>query len=856
MKIPVMILPASMPARPSREPLTFGVPLPRGAVQAPGPWAFVDAGGRIGRADTVVLDRWGDGSARWVLVDTQIEPAMSREAGAVIDTAPSAGALANPGHRIRIIETADTVVVETGAARFTMRRGGRVPFDQVDIDGAPTLEADASGGLVVTDATGHRATARIEATTVEHRGDVRAAIRVDAGVKAGGGRRLVAVTRIEFFAGLAAARIRCTIRNPDRATHPGNYWDLGDPGSLLLKDVSMAWTLAPRDGETRVALSAETTAPWTAGSSPLELYQDSSGGENWLSTNHVNRERRVPNAFRGYRLRFGRDESAGLRATPAAGLSSGPARMGAAVPAFWQNFPRAIEVRDRTLVVRFFPGQHADLHELQGGEQKTHELYAAFGPDAGAGGPLDWGRAPTRAMASASWIESTGAVDFLAPLDAGHAAIVDAAIEGPDTFDHKREIIDQYGWRHYGEIYGDHEAVGHTGLAPLVSHYNNQYDPVAGFALQFLRTGDVRWYAAMDELAAHVIDVDIYHTDRDKSAYNGGLFWHTYHYGDADTATHRTYPRRNTGTVFGGGPSADHNYPTGLMLRYFLTGDPASREAAVGLAQYVLDLDNWRLSPFRWLSRADTGRTIFTPPDFFGPARSSGNSLNALVDGHRVTGDPAFLAKADQLVRRVVHPKDDLVKSRLDEPENRWFYAMFLQALGKYLQHKAERGLIDEAYAHGRASLIAYARWMADHEYPYLEKPEKLEHPTETWAAQDIRKSDIFCFAAMHASGAERDRFIERADFFHRTSVDTLTSMPTRTFARPVIVLLTSGLLRPWFERHRDAALPAPSREPDLGLPERFVPQRAQAERRAKLIAAAGVVVAVALVVAAAIWIL
>ena len=78
----------------------------------------------------------------------------------------------------------------------------------------------------------------------------------------------------------------------------------------------------------------------------------------------------------------------------------------------------------------------------------------------------------------------------------------------------------------------------------------------------------------MRELAAHVIDIDIYHCDRDKTAYNRGLFWHTVHYVDADTATHRSYPK--AGKVCGGGPSCEHNYTTGLMLHYFLTGDPRS----------------------------------------------------------------------------------------------------------------------------------------------------------------------------------------------------------------------------------------------------------------------------------------
>ncbi len=129
--------------------------------------------------------------------------------------------------------------------------------------------------------------------------------------------------------------------------------------------------------------------------------------------------------------------------------------------------------------------------------------------------------------------------------------LVDAAVEGDDTFERKREVIDEYGWRHFGDIYGDHEAVFHkesgAGAEPLTSHYNNQYDPVAGLGYQFLRSGDHRWRRLMRELAAHVIDIDVYHTDRDKSAYNHGLFWHTFHYVDADTGTHRSYPKAAEG---------------------------------------------------------------------------------------------------------------------------------------------------------------------------------------------------------------------------------------------------------------------------------------------------------------------
>lgn len=841
MKIPIYCaVPATATTIPRvGEPVVFGVPMPRGAVLDAGHWSIGDGCERR-LADASIIDRWGDGSVRWLLIDTQLPTIRGADEALTFDLRPVApDAIPATTHGVSVEVRGDGVRVETGVMNATIRPGDAFPFGLLEMDGRSPTDSERSG-LRLTDRSGQTLQVHVGRVALEHEGRLRIRVRTDAEV-AVGGRRLELVARLDFFAGQRTIRVRCTLRNPDRARHPGNFWDLGDAGSILFKDCSLALSWATSVTPTAVKVSLEPGVAPQPVSLPFELYQDSSGGEHWQSTNHINRERKVPNTFRGYRLRSGGDESRGHRATPAVAVHVDGGSVGVVVPAFWQNFPRAIEVDAASVCVRLFPGQYGDLHELQGGEQKTHECFVTFGPDV-TGSDYDWCRAPTVVCAAPEWTCATGAVDGLAPLDQGHTALVSQAIEGPDSFERKREIIDEFGWRHFGEIYGDHEALGHTVPAPLVSHYNNQYDPILGFGLQYLRTGDPRWRLAMDELAGHVIDIDIYHTDRDKAAYNGGLFWHTYHYGDADTATHRTYPRRNNGKVFGGGPSADHNYPTGLMLRYFLTGDAASREAAVGLAQYVINLDDGRLSPFRFLSTADTGRSIFTPPDYYGPSRSSGNSLNALVDGHRLTGEPAFLEKADQLVRRVVHPHEDPARNRLDDPEYRWFYAMFLQALGKYLAHKADRGLIDDAYAHGRASLLNYARWMAEHEYPYLEKPEKLEFPTETWAAQDIRKSDILYYAAIHSSGDERSRFAERAAYFHRTAVETLGRMPTRVFARPVIVLLTSGFLHSWYLAHPSASLPRPALEPDVGPPVPFVSQRTIAERRAKLFVLAGVI--------------
>ena len=141
-------------------------------------------------------------------------------------------------------------------------------------------------------------------------------------------------------------------------------------------------------------------------------------------------------------------------------------------------------------------------------------------------------------------------------------------------------------------------------------------------------------------------------------------------------------------------------------------------------------MDDGAKTVFRWLASGDTGlasnsRTF----DYHGPGRGAANSIAALIDGHRLSGEAAFLAKAEQLIRRCIHPADNVPARNLLDAENRWFYTMFLQSLGRYLDYKAERGELDRMYAYARASLLHYARWMADHEYPYLEKPEILEYP-------------------------------------------------------------------------------------------------------------------------------
>jgi hypothetical protein len=790
------------------EPITIGVPLPAGQAFSP---------------SQILLD------APFNLVTTPQIRALDLIAG----TSPAQPA--TPPPHVRVSANERIVKVDTGAATFGFEVGGAFPFSSIDIGGHAPIDVQASGFHV--DATGAPIAFRIRDVHVHETGPNRAEIELEAGPVAPAPVEVAA--RLECFAGSATVRVAITIRNPRRAKHPNGQWVLGDEGSVQLQSASL--TLVLLDAVQRVQCAVETGEPLRDVDRPFELSQESSGGDGWNGPIHRNRDARVPLRFRGYRMRSGTAEHAANRATPIVIVETGRGELAVTLPRFWENFPRAIEVGGQTIGVGFFPRQAPEPHELQGGEQKTHEAVIAFRRDNVSDPPLAWCHNPMFAYPSPEWCCATGAVPYLIPEqndpERRYVDLVSTSLDAADGFDAKNERADEYGWRNFGELHADHESAFQPDR-PLVSHYNNQYDAIDGFGMHFLRTGDRRWWRLMGDLARHVRDIDIYRTTEDKAAYNGGLFWHTAHYTDAGTATHRTYPLGAPG----GGPSAEHNYSAGLMLHYFMTGDRTSRDTAIGLARWAIDMDDGRLTVFRWLAGGATGHASATGSVFYhGPGRGPANSIRACLVAARLTRAHEYTAKAEELIRRCIHPDDDVDARELFDVERRWYYTVFLQTLGHYLHQKRELGQLDAMYAYARDSLLRYGRWMAAHERPYLEHPEVLEFPNDTWAAQDIRKADVLAWAAEHASLDEREGFLERARFFFDYSVNALAASPQRVFTRILVLLLSNGVRFGWVQAHR-ATLPLPtvlSASPHPPAPAPFEPQKTRAMRRARVFASA-----------------
>jgi glycosyltransferase involved in cell wall biosynthesis len=812
------------------QPVSIGVPFPKGALKAAKTLALFDADGRSAPLQTSVLNCWSDGSIKWLLVDFIIT--KGNAGGNLSLRFDDSHGAAEERPTLRVLESADGLTIDTGTTTFNLNRTSFPPLSQVSIGTAPVLEPE-SAAAVLTDCRGRQRLPRIDRFVVETRGPVRVTIRMEGGFEGASPCRFVA--RCCFFAGTGLMRLRLTLHNPNAATHRGGLWDLGAGGSIFFQSLAMKMSL--RDCELPTVIwTSEPGDPPRSCDEPVEIYQDSSGGENWQSRNHVNAQGIVPCKFRGYRVRAAGTETFGRRAAPWISIRSASASLTAAVPEFWQQFPKALEAVGPCLRIGLFPEQWSDRFELQGGEQKTHTVWLNFGDARAPASALSWVHDPIIARPAAAWCEAAGILPWIgttenAP-DDDVERLVRSAVHGDRSLAARREIIDEFGWRNFGDVFADHESAHYSGPPPVISHYNNQYDLIYGAALNYLRSADAEWFRFLDPLARHVMDIDIYHTTHDRAAYSGGPFWHTEHYLDAATGTHRGFSKANAnGRMTGGGPCNEHNYTTGLLHYHFLTGDPQARETVLGLADWVLRCDDGSQTIPGIVDSGPTGLASRTrEPGYHGPGRGCGNSINALLDAWLLSRRPHYLQNAEALIRRSIHPNDDIDAHELLDAERRWSYTVFLSVLARYLEIKAEMGERDGMYAYARTSLVKYGQWMLANEIPYLDRPDRLQYPNETWAAQDFRKANILRLAGNYTEPPLRRQMLRRANEIADQAWGHLQRFPAHNSARVLALLLVEGPRDRYFRAgHTTAASESSVPSEDIHIfppPQRFRSQR------------------------------
>jgi hypothetical protein len=204
------------------EPVTCGIPWPRGVLTDPAVLRMRDSNGQGPVLQTKVLDRWPDGTVRWLLLDWQ-----ATVNGPTTWTLYSPGPPGEPvGPRIKTeARPKGGLVIDTGVAQFVVGVG-RFPFEQVKVNGAEAIDPTRTG-FRFEDGSGKVFRPNTVAIADEAAGPVRRAVRLSGTLDGPGGSLADFTLRMHFFAGSATVRFDLTVTNPRKADHPGGLWGLG-----------------------------------------------------------------------------------------------------------------------------------------------------------------------------------------------------------------------------------------------------------------------------------------------------------------------------------------------------------------------------------------------------------------------------------------------------------------------------------------------------------------------------------------------------------------------------------------------------------------------------------------------------
>lgn len=763
----------------------FGLPCKKGLVKSPEAVRLVQDGNVL---DAFCQDRgrWPDGSIRWLwceaLVSHDGHIDLAQAESSVQLGADLVGSLRSELQKPALDAPAFLHLASTNLTEVPVRLGVRIKFkgeQQYQVPGNLKLKARNAGGNQTLDVTGAFPWA---------------------------GKRLEFAASILFCIASGQMNLSIRLHNPEAAVHPDGCWDLGDAASAYIDDfvLTFDWpdsrcTLTVADAVLGATISTEQQ---------FMLTQSASGGEHWQSPIHWDANRELTVKSNGYTLvdAAGLNQS-GLRAQPRLLYSNSAAAIAVELLHFWENFPITVDSEHGQTQWHLFP----QATELQGGESKTWQFRLALPTDSVStisAGSLDqlWS---ARIRYNVDYLNQSGVLPHL-QLDSGQRAfadLIDIGIDATEGFKAKRERIDVYGWRNFGDLYADHETHGLPPQPYFISLYNNQYDPLMGMTLQYLQSGDDRWLELFEPLNRHLQDIDIYDTEKDKAEYNGGLFWHTNHYLPAETCSHRSYSKHHTAVYdnfsAGGGPGGQHCYTTGLMLQYHLFGDLGAGQRVTQLSRWVRRFYNGNGTlldrSFRFLT-IDLKAAGFCnignkAPGFRYPLdRGTGNYLVALLDAFEVTQDSALMDEVAFVIRNTCHPAEDLSTRNLLDVENAWFYTVFLQAVARFLFLKNSFGQQDADFAYARACLLNFARWMRDNERFYLDRPEILEFPNDTWCAQDLRKATIYAAAASLEPDAESRRaYLTARDNVVDYVRNRLNTSVERGYARILALLMQTS---------------------------------------------------------------
>lgn len=552
-------------------PVTAGVPLPQGALSDPQAVNLVGPDGRPLPVQAEPLAHWPDGSIRWLLVDFQVDLAAKEKKRFHLHL-DHAKEVANVEQPVVVRQRTGRVQFVTGPMQLeivanSVRLPGDVWLDR-NADGqfepSERITTSDGAGVVLTDDQGRQFSTAGQGPpaeiTVEQAGPLRACVRIAGEHRSPEGRRFRYVARVHAFRGQPFVRVFYTLIN-----------DYPDALMASLRSAELVVCGARADGS---CVANGQSLP------EAKLLQ--------VDENH-------------YRLD---GKPAGARAPGWAAIAGPQGTLAVGVREFWQNWPKGFTCRPGEIRLGICPPLEPGLYDgksledenklyyyLRGsqytfkiGAARTHELWATFAPDVRPNRELAAffaaAEEPILAVADPAWTSASRVLGDVPPADPKKYAGYDTWLERSIAISHgERDKRREYGMLNYGDWYGERG----------VNWGNLEYDLAHGLLIQYLRTGDRRFFLRAEQAARHHVDVDVIHATNAHlknpwgAAPQVGEIWlHCLNH----TGGYFEYPRLPVERTYHMGHSTNfgHVWISGDLEYYYLTGDRWVREVALEAA--------------------------------------------------------------------------------------------------------------------------------------------------------------------------------------------------------------------------------------------------------------------------------
>lgn len=595
-------------------PITSGVPFAQGELADPASVRLLNREGQEVPLQAQATMRWRDGSVKWLLLSFLATVGAKQTAEYTLEYGSQVSRRTFPTP-LRALRQGETLVVETGPlrVRFDAAKSGlptEIWFD-ADGDGEFKEEEELTGGrgmeAWVKDEQGHLYTAAHppERLEVEEEGPVRVVVKVEGHHRSeDGAREFFAYThRFVFYAGLPFVRFYHAWGNDREEAEFTLFEGLGIRVPLS-KGAPWEWRVGLGQGQTMSG----------RGFLALDQWRDDGYG---LTPALPTPPRRADGWLQALNGRWG---------------------VTVAVRDFWQLYPKSLRFTPEGLEVDlcpdFPPGTYDGctkleeikwFYALMGGRykvrlglRKQHEMMLLFHPAAGEEA-LRWAEAfqePLIAVCPPERYCESQVFGEVLPATTGRWPDYEEVCERVyRNYVRQREEGREYGMFNFGDQWGERR----------VNWANGEYDHTWALLLQFVRTGERRWYFLADRAARHFLDVDTCHFGPRRGGYWVHAMGHT---GD-----YFTEPYEGSG-IPRGGFTVSHTWTEGFFAWFALSGDPTAWEAATMIADYY---DGAYLNNYDYSN-----------------CRDNGWHLILTLAAYRATNDPYYLNAARIIVERTL----------------------------------------------------------------------------------------------------------------------------------------------------------------------------------------------------------